>query len=62
MVVKLDIMRRLKKMSRKHFEGIAMRLRKHKASWELCDAICDYFERENERFDRDRFMNACGFE
>ena len=49
-------------MSRKHFEEIAMRLKKHKASWELCDSICIYFENENSRFDRDRFLSACGFE
>ena len=32
----------------------------YKFAGEMANELADYFERENPRFDRDRFFNACG--
>lgn len=29
---------------------------------EISEKLADYFESQNERFDRERFMKACGIE
>ena len=53
-------------MTRKDFEAHATIIKKHlpTAGRDFCyDMACDlanYFERENPRFDRDRFFEACG--
>lgn len=52
-------------MTRKHFERVAAMLKRHK-DCALCAELlskefAEWFAEENPRFDRDRFMEACGF-
>lgn len=58
-------------MSRKHFESLAaaLRNRKPEAHWDPnkrvqwvhdCEAIADACQASNPRFDRGRFLAACG--
>ena len=58
-------------MTKKHFEAIAATL-KHRTEWADNDeqkqgvidsalALATTFEEFNERFDRDKFLTACGF-
>lgn len=63
-------------MTRKHFEAIARILEWRNGSPDstidfdsgyntairnIADDMADYFENENPRFDRERFLTACGF-
>lgn len=45
-------------MSKKDFNAIAKILKDNKASYKIVEALADYFEDLNPRFDRDRFINA----
>ena len=53
-------------MTRKHFEEQAAIIQKHlpriggDGSYDMACDLADYFEKENPRFDRDRFFVACG--
>ncbi len=53
-------------LTRKVFEEQAAIIKKHlpkvgrEFSHEMASDLADYFERENPRFDRDRFFEACG--
>ncbi len=53
-------------MSRKHFIALAEALAWHadklppELFWDLVDDIGDVCQRENSRFDRQRFRRACG--
>jgi len=47
-------------MSRKHFIEIAKTLKENQASLELIKELCFTFKRINPRFDRQRFISACG--
>ena len=62
-------------LTRKVFEQVAASVKKsvdkadetldiqlYKFAGEMAKELADYFERENPRFDRDRFMKACGFD
>tara|TARA_R100000353_G_C6343377_1_gene151066 strand:- start:71 stop:292 length:222 start_codon:yes stop_codon:yes gene_type:complete len=61
-------------LSRKHFVAIAddinrlmnadMRFQdcRDEAFSEFVEGLCYYFGQENHRFDRDKFIKACGFE
>lgn len=46
--------------SKMHFEIIAQLLRECKAEYNLICAFADKFADANPRFNRDRFMGACG--
>ena len=56
--------------TRKHFEAVAAILKAQdtenydvfKAVREIARNMADVFQASNERFDRNRFMQACGFE
>lgn len=59
-------------MTKKHFIKIAAAIGLQVEQWaegteghdtlrELADDLCDIFKRINPRFDKDRFMAACGF-
>lgn len=57
-------------MTRKHFEAIAALLAEVRKDYPAQGAIipdavssrlADYFEKENPRFDRAKFLTACGF-
>ena len=53
-------------LTRKVFEEQAAIIKKHLPkvgaafSYEMATDLADYFERENPRFDRPRFFDACG--
>ncbi|MYW90482.1 hypothetical protein G3I59_32280 [Amycolatopsis rubida] len=51
-------------MTRKDFKEIADSVRREVATDDerkaLADALCTYFKSVNTRFDRDRFIAACG--
>jgi hypothetical protein len=53
-------------LTRKVFEEQAAIIKKHlpkvgrEFSHEMASDLADYFERENPRFDRERFLEACG--
>lgn len=56
-------------MTRKHFVAIAGIIKlfytnaKSKRLLEsIVNSLCDFFEKENNLFDRDRFIKACGIE
>ncbi len=59
-------------MNRKHFEMIAAILKRRRDLYilggdqkvidKLAHDFADQLEETNERFDRDRFLNACGVE
>lgn len=61
-------------LTRKHYEAIAEILSEHKDDSQYSTVIderrvesislslADYFEKDNPRFDRDRFLEACGVE
>lgn len=42
----------------KHYEDI----KEFKFLVDVCDQLADYFEQDNPRFDRERFLSACGVE
>lgn len=62
-------------MSKKHFEAIARILAQYNivnpamgfdegyssAANGITEAMADYFAQQNPRFDRERFLAACGF-
>ncbi len=53
-------------LTRKVFEAQAAIIKEHlpkvgrEFSHEMASDLADYFERENPRFDRERFLEACG--
>lgn len=47
-------------MTRKHFRAIAERLKAGNASIELCRSFANMCADENPRFDRAKFLEACG--
>ena len=47
-------------MTRKHFRAIAECLKYTNASKETCEAFAIYLRTENERFNVDKFLTACG--
>jgi hypothetical protein len=53
-------------LTRKVFEAQAAIIKEHlpkvgrEFSHEMACSLADYFEKENPRFDRDRFFEACG--
>tara|TARA_R100000963_G_C4563810_1_gene51542 strand:+ start:91 stop:312 length:222 start_codon:yes stop_codon:yes gene_type:complete len=53
-------------LTRKVFEEVAANIQKHlprigwDASYDMATDLADYFEKENPRFDRTRFFDACG--
>lgn len=58
-------------MTRKHFEaiaaiidGISIGQGGHDVVtlFEVTERLADYFASQNERFDRERFLKACGFD
>jgi len=46
-------------VSRKDFEAIAKAIKQGKSKWEIATLLCEYFEEQNNLFDRQRFLNAC---
>lgn len=51
-------------MSRKHFVEVAKMIAAETdrvAALRFAEGMANLFQRENERFDRNRFMSACGF-
>jgi hypothetical protein len=49
-----------KEMTKRHFEVIAEILRSHNASYDLAASFATYLQKENPRFDPNRFMRAAG--
>lgn len=58
-------------LSRMHFEAIAKRIREIPSTndqaidiaiRDFADSLADYFATQNQNFDRDRFIKACGME
>jgi hypothetical protein len=57
-------------MTKKHYEAIAEVLQKLHSDWShdntiiptVAGHLAGYFEQDNPRFDRDRFLKACGVE
>lgn len=47
-------------MTRKHYEAIAKAISQGTDPVTLVDILCDIFEADNPRFDRFRFLEACG--
>lgn len=62
-------------LSKKHYEAIAVIIEKYKSGVSgpvvsadvfqifadnLCQDLADYFKQDNPRFDRERFLKACG--
>lgn len=50
-------------MTKRHFEAIAAILRDYPPAKVMSIGLrlADYFASENPRFDRERFLTACGF-
>lgn len=56
-------------MTRKHFEAIAALLDRERSLnnggdgsvFAIAEAMADLFAKENPRFDRDKFLTACGY-
>jgi len=51
-------------MSRKHFVEVAKMIAAETdrvSAKRFAEGMASIFQRENERFDRNRFMSACGF-
>jgi len=47
--------------TRQHYKAIADILQSILADYDTCCKFADYFATDNERFDRDRFLEACGY-
>lgn len=47
-------------MTKQHFKVIAEILRANHADYDMAASFAHYFQRLNPRFDRVRFMHACG--
>lgn len=47
-------------MTRKHFKALAEALKDSKASLASCQAVADTLSQYNSRFDRTKFLEACG--
>jgi len=50
------------KMTRKHFEIVAAavaNITNRPDRWLVANMLADSFEKENPRFDRDKFITAC---
>lgn len=55
--------------TKQHYEAIAEIIHSRTISWEVAEEIryiaidlADYFQRDNPRFNRGRFLAACGME
>jgi hypothetical protein len=60
-------------MTKKHYEAIASEMRKHLEEYQaggvdalrawgaICDRLATVFAKDNARFDKARFLNACGW-
>jgi hypothetical protein len=48
-------------MTKKDYVAIARCISQAQTVRALADALCEVFAADNERFDRRRFMAACGF-
>jgi len=46
-------------LSKKHFVRVAEIINRTRPNFELVWSLCDYFEKENPNFDRERFLKAC---
>jgi len=46
-------------LSKKHFKQIAFLLKNMKSKEILAEELCDFFEAENPRFNREKFLKAC---
>ena len=55
-------------MTKKHYEAIAKELLFYNAGRDkqvierIANSFADYFEQDNPRFDRSRFLEACGID
>lgn len=47
-------------MTRKHFKDLANALKESKAPFDVCARIASTLAKYNARFDRSKFMEACG--
>lgn len=55
-------------MTKKHYEAIAKIFAHHSTEYASCEAykvitcklLADYFAQDNPKFNRDRFLTACG--
>ena len=63
---KLPIKERINMLTRQHFEAVAQVLKAFPegaptaSQAKLAEAFADMFEAENPRFERGRFLKACG--
>ena len=48
-------------MTRKHFKATAETIKAANDKREIAEGLAAIFAKENPRFDRARFMEACGF-
>ena len=48
-------------MSKKHYIMLAKVLKGNNAPFELCCALSSEFKQDNELFDIERFLAACGY-
>ena len=53
-------------ITKKDYKAIAEIIEEHLRNKEVClpfaNELADYFEKDNEKFDKDRFLKACGVE
>lgn len=47
-------------MTRKDYEKIAAAIKESREPMALVNLLMDVFEKDNPRFDRERFLTACG--
>ena len=47
-------------MTRKHFAAIAYALKVEKANKDICEAVASQVSQFNGKFNRERFLTACG--
>lgn len=48
-------------LSKKHYIDIANIIKNCDSIPEIVDGLCSYFESDNERFKREKFIQACGY-
>ena len=56
-------------MTKKHYDAIAHAIqwqrengKPHNARWQIAELLANYFEQDNPKFNRARFLQACGIE